>query len=347
MGLCSEESSTELVYGFCPPCCSFYCWFDTITVDFILKYWACRGYRGPVPTEFIHPNQIFFKETTTSIYQERRRPRGELVALGEVLPRQEGETLGQWISRLEMVRDMTLDWAEQYEMSKLASRLGSRSASPENLDYFYSKQSPQVHLPTLWKLCGAIPREFPQDEDKIEEVAARSSYYGSVHEAMPVQILTVAKCRSTDEHYLARFTTIFRNALSKSQVRISSLAPGSPPGQLTQGSDIEPTTNQRPRAPALKKATDSLIIHRNRKLFKRALKFLDRFPDDEEAQEEYITLWLEDTHLRSKDTSQVTLHAALISSKIDSSNDEGNDMDESSFLDFDLDGWIEKCFGAL
>lgn len=90
-----------------------------------------------------------------------------------------------------------------------------------------------------------------------------------------------------------------------------------------------------------------MIIHRNRKLFKRALKFLDRFPDDEEAQEEYITLWLEDTHLRSKDTSQVTLHAALISSKIDSSNDEGNDMDESSFLDFDLDGWIEKCFGAL
>ena len=31
---------------------------------------------------------------------------------------------------------------------------------------------------------------------------------------------------------------------------------------------------------------------------------------------------------------------------MNSANDEGNDTDESSFLDMDLDGWIEKCFGG-
>ncbi|KAK4137086.1 hypothetical protein BT67DRAFT_201871 [Trichocladium antarcticum] len=100
---------TEQIYGFCEDCRLAYSGHDTRRVSAILNYWACRGYSESVPAGSIPSNKVFCRSLPE---QDLKRPRGELVALGKVIPQRRREPRGWWLQRLEAIRISTLEWAE-------------------------------------------------------------------------------------------------------------------------------------------------------------------------------------------------------------------------------------------
>lgn len=76
--------TTELVYGFCGGCISFYRGFETRDVSAILNYWAARGYSASVPAGSISADDVFCGLDPNE--DLAKRPHYELVALGIAFP---------------------------------------------------------------------------------------------------------------------------------------------------------------------------------------------------------------------------------------------------------------------
>ncbi|KAL2017383.1 hypothetical protein VTK56DRAFT_2263 [Thermocarpiscus australiensis] len=187
--------TTEMIYGFCEDCRCFYKGHNTGSVNAILNYWAFKnsqGYSVSVPAHLVPADEVFGRPA--SVIAALKQPRGELLALGNELPRKRQETTLEWLQRLEGIRRSTLGWAGNPspgswpQNSHLSAdvdsgvlRFGPRAISPMSA-YPYAHVSgpteepsvtqetaavshdtrgaPQVHLETLRRLCGGIPSGF-------------------------------------------------------------------------------------------------------------------------------------------------------------------------------------------
>jgi hypothetical protein len=184
---CRPVQETKLKYWFCEDCRDYYKDYEVNTLDAVLSYWAFksdRGYSFGISPKLIPADLVF--GGSGSVLEDPVRPRRELVALGEALPRKPFEASVDWLQRLEEARRTTLEIAEKWSQAlarcqnwsvvgmqprittpmsvypySYLSSITELSDSQETTTSFPpshgARGSPQVHPETLRQLCGKAP----------------------------------------------------------------------------------------------------------------------------------------------------------------------------------------------
>ncbi|KAH6628480.1 hypothetical protein F5144DRAFT_309932 [Chaetomium tenue] len=195
---CRRVEMAKLKYWFCPECRKHYKGYDIHGVEGILNYWAYKAMCGfsYCVTPGTVPGHVVFGGTLPALLGSSRI-RCELLALDKAWPHTLFETKAQWLRRLERARTVTLELARTWSSSRgrmqsseeirvqpgLASPMATypfpyvrdhvlspiteaSSSVESNLklplrEKARTRETPQVHLSTLAKLCGEAPSGKP------------------------------------------------------------------------------------------------------------------------------------------------------------------------------------------
>ncbi|KAK3394289.1 hypothetical protein B0H63DRAFT_42151 [Podospora didyma] len=109
---CKKSISTEIKFGFCRECRSFYQGYITKDVGAILNYWAYKnrhGYSDPVPAHLVPADVVF---GYPAVNEESKLIRYELMAILYQLPWRI-KNMNDWMRKLEEIRNLTLNWAAE------------------------------------------------------------------------------------------------------------------------------------------------------------------------------------------------------------------------------------------
>ncbi|KAH6855046.1 hypothetical protein B0I37DRAFT_423103 [Chaetomium sp. MPI-CAGE-AT-0009] len=187
---CRPVELAKLKYWFCPECREHYKAYDTNGAEAILNYWAYKalcGFTHDVSPGAI-PGDVVFNGTVPGLAASTKL-RCELVALDKAWPHSPFETKVEWLRRLERARLVTLELARTWSGTRACAPSSEISIQPrvpspmsaypfsyvhdhslsaitEASDSLKSvpnppswretvhRETPQVHLNTLAKLCG-------------------------------------------------------------------------------------------------------------------------------------------------------------------------------------------------
>ncbi|KAK4192602.1 hypothetical protein QBC35DRAFT_484377 [Podospora australis] len=110
-------------FGFCRHCRDAFRSFEIENPRAILNYWGYKnnnGFSYALPASEIPVTQVFGPSAKIQINE--KSPRYELIALGNLLKRQEPESEIEWLQKLEKIRRETLEWAEKPVWRAVESR---------------------------------------------------------------------------------------------------------------------------------------------------------------------------------------------------------------------------------
>ncbi|EAQ89771.1 predicted protein [Chaetomium globosum CBS 148.51] len=195
---CRPVELAKLKYWFCPECRKHYNGYNIHGVEGILNYWAYKAMCGfsYCVTPGTVPGHVVFGGTLPALLGTSRI-RCELLALDKAWPHTVLETKAQWLRRLERARTVTLELARTWSsrrgriqsndeirvqpglaspmstypfpyvrdhvlspITEASDSVGSTTKPPLRVKTI-SRETPQVHLRTLAKLCGEAPSGKP------------------------------------------------------------------------------------------------------------------------------------------------------------------------------------------
>ncbi|KAK3298408.1 uncharacterized protein B0H64DRAFT_370901 [Chaetomium fimeti] len=213
---CRPVELAKLKYWFCPECREHYKGYDTNGAEAILNYWAYKalsGFTYSVSPGAI-PADVVFNGTVPALARSTR-VRCELIALDKAWPNNSPfETKVEWLQRLERARTVTLELARSWSgtqpcvqgseisiqprvpspmtaypfsyvhdhalntITEASDSLKS-AANPPSWRETIDRETPQVHLNTLARLCGMTPLESlpPRSEQAQRSISASPTLF--------------------------------------------------------------------------------------------------------------------------------------------------------------------------